>query len=112
MPWLLASRSHRRRERRKARWLTPALAAGAPLAAAKGPTLLVLNSRDDCSGCEKLRREVNELDTAANVRAVDSLINFETVKYFNNERWEHDRYDEQMHKWAIWACSTARSASR
>jgi ATP-binding cassette subfamily B protein len=33
------------------------------------------------------------------VRAVDSLINFETVKYFNNERWEHDRYDEQMQKW-------------
>jgi ABC-type transport system involved in Fe-S cluster assembly fused permease/ATPase subunit len=30
---------------------------------------------------------------------VDSLINFETVKYFNNERWEHDRYDEQMQKW-------------
>ena len=46
-----------------------------------------------------LRREVNELDSAANVRAVDSLINFETVKYFNNERWERDRYDEQMQKW-------------
>jgi ABC-type transport system involved in Fe-S cluster assembly fused permease/ATPase subunit len=46
-----------------------------------------------------LRREVNELDSAANIRAVDSLINFETVKYFNNERWEHDRYDEQMQKW-------------
>ena len=48
-----------------------------------------------------LRREVNELDSAANVRAVDSLINFETVKYFNNERWEHDRYDEQMQKWEV-----------
>ncbi len=48
-----------------------------------------------------LRREVNELDSAANVRAVDSLINFETVKYFNNERWEHDRYDEQMRKWEV-----------
>ncbi len=46
-----------------------------------------------------LRRTVNELDSAANVRAVDSLINFETVKYFNNERWERDRYDEQMQKW-------------
>jgi ATP-binding cassette subfamily B protein len=46
-----------------------------------------------------IRREVNELDSAANIRAVDSLINFETVKYFNNERWEHDRYDEQMQKW-------------
>jgi ATP-binding cassette subfamily B protein len=48
-----------------------------------------------------IRREVNELDSAANIRAVDSLINFETVKYFNNERWEHDRYDEQMQKWEV-----------
>ncbi len=46
-----------------------------------------------------LRREVNELDSAANIRAVDSLINFETVKYFNNEHWERDRYDEQMQRW-------------
>jgi ATP-binding cassette subfamily B protein len=46
-----------------------------------------------------LRREVNELDSAANIRAVDSLINFETVKYFNNESWERDRYDEQMQRW-------------
>ena len=46
-----------------------------------------------------LRREVNELDSAANVRAIDSLINYETVKYFNNERWERDRYDVQMQKW-------------
>jgi ABC-type transport system involved in Fe-S cluster assembly fused permease/ATPase subunit len=56
-------------------------------------TILVTNWRT------VLRREVNELDSAANIRAVDSLINFETVKYFNNERWEHDRYDEQMQKW-------------
>jgi ATP-binding cassette subfamily B protein len=56
-------------------------------------TIVVTNWRT------QLRREVNELDSAANVRAVDSLINFETVKYFNNERWEHDRYDEQMQKW-------------
>jgi ATP-binding cassette subfamily B protein len=48
-----------------------------------------------------LRREVNELDSAANIRAVDSLINYETVKYFNNERWEHDRYDVQMQKWEV-----------
>ncbi len=46
-----------------------------------------------------LRREVNELDSAANTRAVDSLINYETVKYFNNERWERDRYDAQLVKW-------------
>ena len=56
-------------------------------------TILVTNWRT------LIRREVNELDSAANIRAVDSLINFETVKYFNNERWEHDRYDEQMQKW-------------
>ena len=35
-----------------------------------------------------LRREVNELDSAANTRAIDSLLNYETVKYFNNEGWE------------------------
>ena len=46
-----------------------------------------------------LRREVNELDTAANIRAIDSLINYETVKYFNNEAWEKNRYDQQLAKW-------------
>ncbi|MEW6513909.1 MAG: ABC transporter ATP-binding protein/permease [Pseudomonadota bacterium] len=46
-----------------------------------------------------LRREVNELDSAANTRAIDSLLNFETVKYFNNEGWEKARYDQQMQKW-------------
>ncbi|QID16717.1 ABC transporter ATP-binding protein/permease [Nitrogeniibacter mangrovi] len=47
-----------------------------------------------------LRRKANELDSAANARAIDSLINFETVKYFNNERFEAGRYDEQLHQWA------------
>ncbi|MBU0751823.1 MAG: ABC transporter ATP-binding protein/permease [Gammaproteobacteria bacterium] len=47
----------------------------------------------------KIRREANEHDSAANVRAIDSLINYETVKYFNNERWEAARYDEQLLKW-------------
>lgn len=46
-----------------------------------------------------LRREVNELDSAANTQAIDSLLNYETVKYFNNERWEKERYDQQMQKW-------------
>ena len=46
-----------------------------------------------------LRRAVNELDSAANVRAIDSLINYETVKYFSNEAWERARYDEQLRKW-------------
>ncbi len=48
-----------------------------------------------------LRRTVNELDSAANVRAIDSLINYETVKYFSNEAWEKLRYDEQMQKWEV-----------
>lgn len=43
-----------------------------------------------------IRRAVNESDSAANTRAVDSLLNYETVKYFNNEAWEAQRYDEQL----------------
>ncbi|PKO29573.1 MAG: metal ABC transporter permease [Betaproteobacteria bacterium HGW-Betaproteobacteria-7] len=46
-----------------------------------------------------IRRQVNESDSAANTLAVDSLLNYETVKYFNNEGWETRRYDEQMVKW-------------
>lgn len=46
-----------------------------------------------------IRRAVNENDSAANTRAIDSLLNYETVKYFNNETWEARRYDEQMVKW-------------
>jgi ABC-type transport system involved in Fe-S cluster assembly fused permease/ATPase subunit len=49
----------------------------------------------------RIRREANELDSAASARAIDSLINYETVKYFNNERWELERYDEQMRRWEI-----------
>ncbi|MCG3187385.1 MAG: ATM1-type heavy metal exporter [Rhodocyclaceae bacterium] len=46
------------------------------------------------------RREANELDARANTRAVDSLLNYETVKYFNNEDYEAQRYDEQLRRWA------------
>ncbi|MDB5813115.1 MAG: metal transporter permease [Rhodocyclales bacterium] len=46
-----------------------------------------------------LRRQANELDSAANARAIDSLINYETVKYFNNEGYETRRYDEQLGAW-------------
>ena len=46
-----------------------------------------------------IRRTVNETDSAANTRAIDSLLNYETVKYFNNEAYEARRYDEQMRKW-------------
>ena len=46
-----------------------------------------------------IRREANELDSAANTRAIDSLLNYETVKYFNNEEFEARRYDEQLARW-------------
>ena len=45
------------------------------------------------------RREVNELDSKANIRAIDSLLNYETVKYFNNEDYEAQRYDAQLLQW-------------
>ncbi len=44
-------------------------------------------------------REMNEADSASNTRAVDSLLNFETVKYFGNERFEAQRYDEDLARW-------------
>jgi ATP-binding cassette subfamily B protein len=44
----------------------------------------------------QIRREMNEHDTDANQKAIDSLLNFETVKYFGAERREADRYDTAM----------------
>jgi ABC-type transport system involved in Fe-S cluster assembly fused permease/ATPase subunit len=44
----------------------------------------------------KLRRTWNDLETKAQSKAVDSLLNFETVKYFNNEKFEAGRYDETL----------------
>ncbi|HVV28535.1 MAG TPA: ABC transporter ATP-binding protein/permease [Rhizomicrobium sp.] len=46
------------------------------------------------------RREMNQSDTDANTKAVDSLLNFETVKYFNNERHETRRFDASMEKYS------------
>ncbi|MEO6984397.1 MAG: ABC transporter ATP-binding protein/permease [Paralcaligenes sp.] len=45
------------------------------------------------------RRSMNELDSKANSRAIDALINYETVKYFGNEGYELDRYDRNLGKW-------------
>jgi ATP-binding cassette subfamily B protein len=45
-----------------------------------------------------IRRRANELDSKANTRAIDSLLNYETVKYFNNEEYEARRYDENLRK--------------
>jgi ATP-binding cassette, subfamily B, heavy metal transporter len=46
----------------------------------------------------KFRKEANEFDSAAHTKAVDSLLNYETVKYFNNEQFEAARYDESLEK--------------
>ena len=46
-----------------------------------------------------IRREYIEADTEASTKAVDSLLNYETVKYFGNERWEAERYDHSMAKY-------------
>lgn len=45
------------------------------------------------------RRTMNDMDSKANTRAIDSLLNYETVKYFNNEAWEARRYDEHLQQW-------------
>lgn len=47
------------------------------------------------------RRAMNEMDSKANTRAIDSLLNYETVKYFGNEHYEVNRYDEQMQRWEV-----------
>jgi ABC-type bacteriocin/lantibiotic exporter with double-glycine peptidase domain len=44
-------------------------------------------------------REVNEADSSSNTRAVDSLLNYETVKYFTNEEFEAQRYDRSLETW-------------
>ena len=44
------------------------------------------------------RRQANEFDSAAHTRAIDSLLNYETVKYFNNEPFESRRYDESLQR--------------
>ncbi|MGL4807862.1 MAG: ABC transporter transmembrane domain-containing protein, partial [Giesbergeria sp.] len=46
----------------------------------------------------KFRRQMNELDAHAHTRAIDSLLNYETVKYFNNEDFEAKRYDQSLER--------------
>ena len=59
----------------------------------------------------EFRRSMNELDTKANVRAIDSLLNYETVKYFGNEAFESRRYDESMQRWERAAVRSQTSLS-
>ena len=56
-------------------------------------TILVTEWRID------IRRRANELDSKANTRAIDSLLNYETVKYFGNEEFEARRYDHNLRKY-------------
>ena len=56
-----------------------------------------------------IRREANELDSKANSRAIDSLLNYETVKYFNNEEYEARRYDESLTHYEAAAVRTEAS---
>ncbi len=57
----------------------------------------------------KLRRKMNEQDTDANQKAIDSLLNFETVKYFNAEKREAARYDQSMEGYEAAALKTSYS---
>lgn len=44
-------------------------------------------------------RAANQADSSSNTRAIDSLLNYETVKYFTNEKYEADAYDQQLSVW-------------
>lgn len=53
-----------------------------------------------------IRRDMNDSDTDANSKAIDSLLNFETVKYFGNERMEAERFDQSMARYEVAATKT------
>ena len=57
------------------------------------------------------RHEMNRLDSEANTQAIDGLINYETVKYFNNERYELQRYDRTLERWEEAAVRSQNSMS-
>jgi ATP-binding cassette subfamily B protein len=56
-----------------------------------------------------IRRTANELDSKANTRAIDSLLNYETVKYFGNEEYEAKRYDENLRRYEAAAVKSEAS---
>ncbi|TSE19460.1 ATM1-type heavy metal exporter [Tepidimonas alkaliphilus] len=58
-----------------------------------------------------IRRQMNELESASSARAVDALLNYETVKYFNNEAWEARRYDDSLQRLARARARTQLSLS-
>lgn len=59
----------------------------------------------------KFRRSMNERDTEANTKAIDSLLNYETVKYFVNEEHEYKRYDQSLEQYQVEAIRSQSSLS-
>ena len=59
----------------------------------------------------EFRKVMNELDSKAHSRAIDSLLNYETVKYFNNEEFEAKRYDENLERYRLAALKSQRTLS-
>ena len=59
----------------------------------------------------EFRRTTNDLDSKANIKAIDSLLNYETVKYFGNEEYEAKRYDASMANWESAAVKSQTSLS-
>ncbi len=59
----------------------------------------------------RFRRQMNDLDSKANTRAIDSLLNYETVKYFCNEEYEANRYNRNLEKWQDAAVKNQTSLS-
>ncbi|MBP4049846.1 ABC transporter ATP-binding protein/permease [Chromobacterium violaceum] len=57
------------------------------------------------------RRTMNDLDSKANSKAIDALLNYETVKYFNNEEYESRRYDRNLEAWEASAIKNQVSLS-
>ncbi|XP_011041751.1 PREDICTED: ABC transporter B family member 25, mitochondrial-like isoform X2 [Populus euphratica] len=57
----------------------------------------------------KFRKAMNKADNDASTKAIDSLINYETVKYFNNEAYEAEQYDEYLKRYEDAALKTSQS---
>jgi ATP-binding cassette, subfamily B, heavy metal transporter len=57
----------------------------------------------------EIRKRANELDSKANTRAIDSLLNYETVKYFGNEEFEAGRYDDSLRRYESAATTSEAS---